>query len=217
MALRVVQWNTGIVGAAGVRLIAEHPRLELVGCYAWSDDKVGRDAGELAGTVRLGVEATRDVDVLINPLHAAIPERRSWPCWNPRRFDVLLHHAELRRSGSRSTRRGGEARRGVSTERGSIPSAANAFALLDRSSRPSTASRCSNRWLDELRLGGDLGGGGLGRPVDDPALPAMARAATSVFQDAVEMMATALEAPLDEIAYDVEFAAATASAASSVT
>ena len=65
MSLRVVQWNTGIVGTAGVRAIAEHPRLELVGCYAWSEDKVGHDAGELAGTVKLGVEATRDVDALL--------------------------------------------------------------------------------------------------------------------------------------------------------
>jgi hypothetical protein len=50
---------------------------------------------------------------------------------------------------------------------------------------------------------------GLGRPVDDPEIPAMARATTSVFQDAVEMMAAALGVALDEIRYDVEFAAAT--------
>ena len=55
MSLRVVQWNTGIVGAAGVRAIAAHPRLELVGCYAWSEAKAGRDAGELAGGAKLGV------------------------------------------------------------------------------------------------------------------------------------------------------------------
>jgi hypothetical protein len=50
---------------------------------------------------------------------------------------------------------------------------------------------------------------GLGRPVDDPEIPGMARGLTSVFQDAVEMMAAALEIELDEIRYDVEFAAAT--------
>ena len=39
-----------------------NPMLELVGCYAWSADKVGRDAGELRGIDRLGVAATNDVD-----------------------------------------------------------------------------------------------------------------------------------------------------------
>ena len=43
--IRVVQWTTGIVGRAAVRAIAAHPGMELVGCFAWSEDKVGRDVG----------------------------------------------------------------------------------------------------------------------------------------------------------------------------
>ena len=39
--------------------------LELIGCYAWSEDKVGRDVGELAGIGPLGVSATADVDALL--------------------------------------------------------------------------------------------------------------------------------------------------------
>ena len=45
--------------------IAEEPDLELVGCYAWSTDKVGRDVGELVGIEPLGVAATNDVDALL--------------------------------------------------------------------------------------------------------------------------------------------------------
>ena len=65
MAHRVVQWTTGNVGRRALRAIASHPELELVGCYAWSAEKVGRDAGELAGIAPLGVVATDDVEALL--------------------------------------------------------------------------------------------------------------------------------------------------------
>ena len=62
---RVVQWTTGNVGKSSVQAIAANPTLELVGCYAWSPDKVGRDVGELCGIEPLGVTATNDVDALL--------------------------------------------------------------------------------------------------------------------------------------------------------
>ena len=62
---RVVQWTTGNVGKSSVQAIAANPTLELVGCYAWSPDKVGRDVGELCGIDPLGVTATDDVDALL--------------------------------------------------------------------------------------------------------------------------------------------------------
>ncbi len=43
---RVVQWTTGNVGKSSVAAIARNPTLELVGCYAWSPDKAGKDVGE---------------------------------------------------------------------------------------------------------------------------------------------------------------------------
>ena len=46
---RVVQWTTGNVGTSSVQAIAANPAFELVGCYAWSAEKVGRDVGELCG------------------------------------------------------------------------------------------------------------------------------------------------------------------------
>ncbi|MGZ5378368.1 MAG: dihydrodipicolinate reductase, partial [Mycobacterium sp.] len=62
---RVVQWTTGNVGKSSVEAIAKNPNYELVGLYAWSKDKSGRDAGELAGIEPLGVQATSDVDALL--------------------------------------------------------------------------------------------------------------------------------------------------------
>jgi hypothetical protein len=65
MAIRVIQWTTGHVGREAVKAILAHPELELVGAYAWSPEKDGRDIGELCGIGRLGISATRDVDALL--------------------------------------------------------------------------------------------------------------------------------------------------------
>ncbi|MBV9516061.1 MAG: dihydrodipicolinate reductase, partial [Mycobacteriaceae bacterium] len=62
---RVVQWTTGNVGKSSVQAIVANPTLDLVGCYAWSQDKSGRDVGELCGIEPLGIAATNDVDALL--------------------------------------------------------------------------------------------------------------------------------------------------------
>lgn len=65
MAYRVIQWATGTVGIHAVPAIAAHPDLELAGVWVHSDDKAGRDAGEICGVRPLGVVATRDADALL--------------------------------------------------------------------------------------------------------------------------------------------------------
>ena len=65
MSYRVVQWSTGHVGMHALRAILDHPELELVGLWVHSPDKVGIDAGTLAGRDAVGVEATNDVDALL--------------------------------------------------------------------------------------------------------------------------------------------------------
>ena len=52
MTYRIIQWATGNVGRAAIQGIVDHPELELVGCWVHSEDKAGRDAGEIAGTRR---------------------------------------------------------------------------------------------------------------------------------------------------------------------
>ena len=66
MAIRVIQWATGTVGVHAPAAIAAHPDLELVGLWVHSDDKAGRDAGELCGGPPLGVTATQDSDALLD-------------------------------------------------------------------------------------------------------------------------------------------------------
>ena len=53
------------VGAVAIDAISRRPDLELVGVWVHSPEKVGKDAGELAGIEPLGVAATHDADALI--------------------------------------------------------------------------------------------------------------------------------------------------------
>jgi hypothetical protein len=62
---RVVHFGTGFAGTHALRGIINHPELELVGLVVHSDDKAGKDAGELAGVAPTGVIATQDLDAAI--------------------------------------------------------------------------------------------------------------------------------------------------------
>ncbi|MBI1377420.1 MAG: dihydrodipicolinate reductase [Frankiales bacterium] len=62
---RVVQWATGAVGKTTLRAVLDHPDLELVGLYVYSDRKVGKDAGEIARREPTGVLATHDLDEIL--------------------------------------------------------------------------------------------------------------------------------------------------------
>jgi len=67
MTYQVVVWGTGNVGRPAIRAVASHRDLELVGVVVSNPDKVGKDAGELAGIGRLGVAATDDVEIAFAP------------------------------------------------------------------------------------------------------------------------------------------------------
>jgi 4-hydroxy-tetrahydrodipicolinate reductase len=62
MKYRVIQWGTGFVGKLALRATIERPDLELVGLVVNSPEKVGRDAGGIAGLPPTGVVATDDVE-----------------------------------------------------------------------------------------------------------------------------------------------------------
>lgn len=65
MTLRVVHCGTGNVGIEGLRGILHHPDLELVGQFAQSPDKIGKDSGQIAGEEPVGILTTNDWDALL--------------------------------------------------------------------------------------------------------------------------------------------------------
>jgi 4-hydroxy-tetrahydrodipicolinate reductase len=71
--IRLAQLYTGGVGSEIVRRCAGHPQLELVAVMVHSDEKEGRDAGELVGAVPNGIVTTQRLDdVLATKPDAAI-------------------------------------------------------------------------------------------------------------------------------------------------
>ena len=58
-------WSTGGIGSISIAAVTRRPDLELVGVWVHSDEKVGKDSGELANGVPNGVLATNDVDALL--------------------------------------------------------------------------------------------------------------------------------------------------------
>src|SRR5262245_56183788 len=65
MTSSVIQWATGTVGVHAVPAIVHHPDLELAGLWVHSDEKAGRDAGEICGVDPVGVTATQDAEELL--------------------------------------------------------------------------------------------------------------------------------------------------------
>ncbi len=66
MAIRVALWGPGSMGVIALRGVIDHPELELVDLVVHSDQKGGRDAGELCGADPVGVVATTDATALLS-------------------------------------------------------------------------------------------------------------------------------------------------------
>jgi hypothetical protein len=221
--LRVVQWTTGKTGSAAVRGIAAHPGLELVGCYAYSPDKVGKDAGTLAGLAPLGVTATDDVEALL----ALRPDCVTYMAYRPN-FDHLARILEagvnvvttmymLAGEGYGNDvheRLESAAIKGQSSlyATGIYPGHAPMVALA--------ASAMCHR-IDRLSVLESLDMSGYANeqmframsidlPPDDPQAPAMIEANCGSFKEQIRVLAKALGVTLDEIRFTAEFGAANA-------
>ncbi|RAV11646.1 diacylglycerol kinase [Mycolicibacterium sp. GF69] len=66
MAIRVALIGTGNCGSLALRQLVDDARFDLTGVWVSSEDKVGKDAGELAGLdATTGVTAVNDLDAII--------------------------------------------------------------------------------------------------------------------------------------------------------
>jgi hypothetical protein len=219
--LRVVQWTTGKTGSAAVRGIAAHPQLELVGCYAYSPDKVGQDAGTLAGTSPLGVTATDDIEALL----ALRPDCVSYMPYRPNPDHVV----RILESGANVVTTmymlagggyGDQVRERIAEAAllgqsslyasGIYPGHAPMVALA-ASAMCSRIDRISV--LESLDMSGYANeqmfrAMSIDRAMDDPEVPAMIEAACGSFKEQIRVMAEALGVAIDGIGFEAELGAA---------
>src|SRR4051794_40944921 len=219
---RVVQWTTGNVGRRSVIAVTANPHLELVGCYAWGADKVGRDVGELCGIEPLGVTATNDVDSLFALKPDCVVYNPKWPDVDEM-IRILEAGVNVVSTAAFITGHSLGADRDriiAACERGGVsifgsginPGLANMLAIIsggicDRIDSVTMLESADSTGYDspetELKVG-------FGRPIDDPALQDMCRDGTAVFEDAVRLVAAGLGIELTEVRCEAEFAAAPA-------
>jgi 2,4-diaminopentanoate dehydrogenase len=219
---RVVQWNTGNVGKSSLKSVVANPTLELVGCYAWSAEKVGRDAGELVGIPPVGVAASNDVDALL----ALKPD---CVVYNPMWIDVdelvriLSAGVNVVTTASFITGHNlGDGRdrivqacqQGGSTIFGSgvSPGFAELLAIVsamvcNRIDKVTVNEAADTTFYDSPDTEKPVG---FGQPIDHPDLPAMAAKGTAIFGEAVRLVGDALGVELDEVRCVAEFAQTTA-------
>jgi hypothetical protein len=221
MALRVVQWTTGNVGERSVRAVVSHPELELVGCYAWSPEKVGRDAGELCGIEPTGVVATSDVDALLalkpdcvvyNPMWQSVDElvRILEAGVNVVSTAAFINGRGLGLGRDRiaeACARGGASMFGTGISPGFVELVGVALAsICDRIDKVTIDEASDTTLYDSPDTERPAG---FGRAIDDPELPGMAANGTAVFGEAVALVADAIGVELDEIICVPEYAQTT--------
>jgi 2,4-diaminopentanoate dehydrogenase len=221
VAIRVVQWTTGNVGKRSVRAVVGLTHLELVGCYAWSDDKVDVDVGELCGIDPVGVAATNDVDALLAARPDVVVYNPMWPSTDEvvrileAGVNVVSTAAFINGTSKPADReriaaaceRGRASIFGTGISPGFVELLGIAVAnVCDRIDKLTVDEASDTTLYDspatELPCG-------FGRPIDDPDLPGMAATGTAVFGEAVAMVADALGVELDDIVCADEYAVAT--------
>ena len=220
---RVVQWTTGNVSRQAVRAVLERADLELVGVYAFSADKVGKDIGALAELDReVGVTATDDIDALI----ALRPDCVLYMPLHPN-VDHLVQLLEggvnvLTTASFLTGRAYGEEAR----TRLDAAARAGGVSLFGSGVNPGFADYLAAvasgvcRQVDYVKIvesfdigtwAGDANQDelGWGRPAGDPGHDKDIEKATAPFGDAVEALAELLGAEVDALRCEVEFAHAT--------
>lgn len=218
--IRVVQWTTGNVARQSLAAVVERPGLELVGVYAHSKEKAGRDAGELAGLGRpIGVAATGDIEEII----ALAPDCVLYMPLHP----DIEHLTRLLRAGINvlttasflTGRAYGDAAR-TALEEAALAGGASLFGSgVNPGYADQLAAVASGvcRKVDYVKVhesfdiglwAGDANQDGLGwgRPAGDPGHADDVAEATAPFGDAVEALAELLGIAVDDVRCEVGFA-----------
>jgi hypothetical protein len=223
--LRVVQWTTGNVARQTVRAILARNDLELVGVFAHSPAKVGKDVAELCGLDEpLGIVATDDVDALL-------AQRPDCVVYTPLHFDVdevvrllaagtdvvttaeFLSGRNLTDGEHRQLSEAATTGRATVFGSGMNPGFAQLLGAVASGVSLDVRKVTVTESVDVSLFAGDanMDALGWGRPAGDADHPAAVAAATEVFAEAVDVLAALLgfDAGAVEPRCRVEFAHAT--------
>ena len=220
--VRVVQWTTGNVGLRSARAIIRHPGLELVGCFAWSPDKVGVDVGTLVGVEPTGVSATDGVDALLALRPDCVSYNPMWPDVDEM-CRILGAGVNIVSTAAFIT---GRALGPEAVERLRAAALAGGATLFGTGVNPGflnlfgvvSAGICDR--VDQVRVLESVDATGyasaetqlsvgFAHDPDDPETAAQTERASAVFGDAVAFMADALGIELERIGFEAEYARAT--------
>ena len=222
MTYRIVQWTTGNVGKKSVHAIVRNPKLRLVGCYAWSKDKVGADVGDLCGIEPVGVLATDDVGALLdlkpdcvvyNPMFASVDDlvRILGSGVNVVTTSEFITGHELGRGRERIA---DACERGRATIFGSgiNPGFIQLFGVVcaglsDRVDRISILEVFDTTIYESPATEIPMG---FGYPIDEPQLQAITAKGSRIFREAVLLVADALGVELDDVCCEADYAQTTA-------
>ena len=205
-----------------MQAIVANPTLELVGCYAWSPEKVGCDVGELCGIAPLGVAATGDVDALLalkpdcvvyNPMWLDTDEliRILSAGVNVVATAAFITGHNLGAGRDRiveACERGGSTMFGTGISPGFAELLAIVSATIcDRVDKITVNEAADTTFYDSPDTEMPVG---FGKPIDHPDLQAMTAHGTAVFGEAVRLLGDALDVELDDIRCEAEYAQTTA-------
>jgi len=228
--IRVFQVATGNVGTEMVRRLQRQPDLELVGLHCYTPDKIGRDAGEIAGIGPVGVVATGTVDEILAVAPDVVTFHGVWP-------DVELYERVLEagidivttadfitghhRNANHPTPSGrtesdviaAACARGGSTFYGTgmNPGLAQILTIVHSADVTDIENVTCIESVDvSCHHSADTWRNcGYGMPVDDPEVPRLLELGTRVFGDGVHLMADCLGIELDSVDFEYELGACT--------
>ncbi|KAA0114516.1 dihydrodipicolinate reductase [Mycolicibacterium sp. P9-22] len=228
--IRVFQVATGNVGTEMIKRIAAHPDLSLIGLHCYTPEKVGRDAGEIAGLAPNGVIATGTVEEIIAAkpdvvtFHGVFPDEDLYVQVLEAGIDIVTTadwitgwHRDTNHphpSGrpvsevlAAAAAKGGATFYGTGMNPGlnqilGVVCSADVAEIDNITTIESVDVSCHHSADTWKEVG-------YGLPVDDPRLPGMLEKYTRVFADSVLLMADCFDVQLDEVKFSYELGACT--------
>ncbi|MDT5304102.1 MAG: 4-hydroxy-tetrahydrodipicolinate reductase [Mycobacterium sp.] len=228
--IKVVQVATGNVGSEMIKRFATQPDLQLIGVHCYSPDKIGRDAGELAGVAPNGVKTTGTIEEILAAkpdvltFHGVFPDEDLYVKVLEAGINIVTtadwitgwhrdrnhpHHSgkpvtQLLRD---ACEKGGSTFYGTGMNPGlnqilGVVCSADVADIENITTVESVDVSCHHSKGTWTEVG-------FGLPVDDPELPSKLEKFTRVFADSVLMMADCFDLELDEVGFTYELGACT--------